>query len=365
MKYFDAFSGIGGFSKGIIQAHEFNRNPNVQKERGRAKTPKGVYEKRKRLHPVPSETTVSIKDWDNEHTNGSTDEGQPNCVGSSEIDKYAIQIYKKHFPTHKNYGDITAIDTATLPDFDCFVGGFPCQAFSIAGKRRGFEDTRGTLFFECARIIRDKRPRTFVLENVKGLLSHEKGETFKTIIRTLTELGYCVEWQVLNSKNFGVPQNRERVFIVGHLRGSSGRKIFPIFGGSKKAYGTSLNQINNNAADAQRIYDSNGDPSFTLTSQDRHGVLIHSLYPRSSKTNKGGTGHLTKQDNTAYCLDTGNMQAVEKDFRIRRLTPTECERLQGFPDGWTEGLSDTQRYKCLGNAVTVNVIEAIFKKLIK
>jgi len=139
------------------------------------------------------------------------------CIGYSEIDKYAIQTYEKHF-NHKNYGDITKINPKQLPDFDLLCGGFPCQSFSVAGLRGGFEDTRGTLFFEIARIIREKQPRFLLLENVKGLLSHDKGRTFATIISTLNELGYDCEWQVLNSKNFGVPQNRERVFIIGHIR---------------------------------------------------------------------------------------------------------------------------------------------------
>lgn len=150
------------------------------------------------------------------------------CVGYSEIDKYAVQIYQSHFPKHKNYGDITKIDAAALPDFDLLVGGFPCQAFSIAGKRAGFADTRGTLFFDLARILRAKRPRLFLFENVKGLLSHDGGRTFRTIIATIAELGYDAQWQVLNSKNHGVPQNRERVFIVGHLRGSPRPQVFPL-----------------------------------------------------------------------------------------------------------------------------------------
>ena len=149
------------------------------------------------------------------------------CIGFSEIDKYATEIYKKHFPGHKNYGDITTINASELPDFDLLVGGFPCQSFSLAGKRKGFEDTRGTLFFELARILQAKQPGLFIFENVKGLLSHDNGQTFKTIIATLTELGYDCQWQVLNSKNFGVPQNRERVYIIGHIRGTSRPKVFP------------------------------------------------------------------------------------------------------------------------------------------
>lgn len=171
MKYFSTFSGIGGMELGIGQGHE--------------------------------------------------------CVGFSEIDKYAIQIYQHQFPNHKNYGDITKIDADALPDFDLLVGGFPCQAFSIAGKRQGFDDTRGTLFFDLARILKAKRPRLFLFENVKGLLSHDDGRTFRTIIAALTELGYDLQWQVLNSKNHGVPQNRERIFIVGHLGGTPRPEVFP------------------------------------------------------------------------------------------------------------------------------------------
>jgi len=180
MKYLSLFSGIGGFELGIDQA-----------------------------------------------TNNEFE-----CIGYSEIDKYSIQTYEKNF-NHKNYGDITKINADDLPDFDLIVGGFPCQSFSIAGKRKGFEDTRGTLFFEIARIIKQKQPRLLLLENVKGLLSHDKGKTFATIISTLDELGYDIQWQVLNSKNFGVPQNRERVFIIGHFRGTSRPEVFP-FGDDAK-----------------------------------------------------------------------------------------------------------------------------------
>ena len=172
MKYFSTFSGVGGFE------------------------------------------IAMPKDWE--------------CVGNSEIDKYASQVLKYHYPKIKNYGDITKIIASELPDFDLLVGGFPCQSFSIAGKRRGFDEARGTLFFDIARILTDKKPRNFILENVKGLLSHDGGATFTTIIRILSTMGYFVEWQVLNAKNFGVPQNRERVFIVGHLGGQPRRKVFPI-----------------------------------------------------------------------------------------------------------------------------------------
>lgn len=264
------------------------------------------------------------------------------CVGYSEIDKYAIQIYEKHF-NHRNYGDATKLNPKELPNFDLLVGGFPCQAFSVAGKRRGFDDTRGTLFFDIARILEHKRPQYLLLENVKGLLSHDLGKTFQTIVRVLTDLGYGVEWQVLNSKNHGVPQNRERVFIGGYLRGKGRRKVFPIQGGSglhdeqetaKCLTATNYKGIGNDGTTCIKIFNAHW-----------------------ARTGERGDGWSDK----AFTMDSG----VGRDQLvngIRRLTPTECERLQGFPDGWTKEVSDTQRYKCLGNAVTVNVVKDIFKE---
>lgn len=161
MKYFSTFSGIGGFELGI----------------------------------------------------GS--EGE--CVGFSEIEPNAVKVYQKHFSKHKNYGDITKINADALPDFDLFVGGFPCQSFSIAGKRGGFDDTRGTMFFHIARILKAKKPKTVLLENVKGLLSHDNGETFKTILRTLDELGYDAEWCVFDSFFFFAAP-RPRIFILAMHR---------------------------------------------------------------------------------------------------------------------------------------------------
>jgi DNA (cytosine-5)-methyltransferase 1 len=256
------------------------------------------------------------------------------CVGFSEIDKYAIATYQSHFPEHKNYGDITKINEQELPDFDMLVGGFPCQAFSIAGKRKGFEDTRGTLFFDIARIIKAKQPRLVFLENVKGLLSHDNGETFRTIIATLDELGYDLQWQVLNSKNFGVPQNRERVFIVGHLRGTSRPEVFPL----EPSNGTNAVEIN------------------ILAHKDKYR-RANQVYARNAIT-----------ETLSTCGGGGQhpctLQPVEENAMVRRLTPLECERLQGFPDNWTSICSDTQRYKQCGNAVTVNVIQAITEKLL-
>jgi DNA (cytosine-5)-methyltransferase 1 len=307
MKYFSMFTGVGGFELGIQQAYEKLFN---EMELRRCRQTEGQLET-----IMPDTSSQSIKRY---HTT---------CIGFSEIDKYASQLLQIKFPNTKNYGDATTIDEKQLPDFDLLVGGFPCQSFSIAGKRKGFADTRGTLFFDIARILAYKKPRNVLLENVKGLLSHDGGQTFQTIVGVLTDLGYFVEWQVLNSKNFGVPQNRERVFIIGHLGGTPRPQVFPI-GESNAEYAKGLKQLNNPKFSSNRIYSKEGISPNLRTMQG------------------------------------GNLQPkILAESKIRRLTPTECERLQGFPDGWTEGISDTQRYKTLGNAVTVNVIEAIANKL--
>ena len=381
------------------------------------------------------------------------------CVGYVEWDKFARKSYEA---IHNTEGEWTAHDITSVTDddirklrdrgrIDVICGGFPCQAFSVAGKRGGFDDTRGTLFFEIVRIANIIRPQYLFLENVKGLLNHDKGNTFETILRTLDELGYDAEWEVLNSKDFGVPQNRERVFIIGHLRGTGGRKVFPIKGTDGKI-GVSIlahrkdyrrntqvfdpNGITETLDTGQgggrghytiqpvltpdrlnkrqngRRFKENGEPMFTLTSQGKHGIMMtrheikretdisHCLMARdckgignqemtavleikeatkkgydiakpgdsvnyslpNSKTRRGRVGK-----GIANTLDTGCQQGVvTEDIRIRKLTPKECWRLQGFPD-WTfdkaaEVNSDSQLYKQAGNSVTVNVIAAIANK---
>jgi DNA (cytosine-5)-methyltransferase 1 len=149
------------------------------------------------------------------------------CVGYAEIDKWATRTYERHFP-HTALGDVQAIEPAALPGFELLVAGFPCQPFSTAGTGLGFDDTRGTLFFDIARILQHARPRHFVLENVPGLLGHGSGKTFSTIIRVLSGLGYCVEWGCINSQDHRVPQSRDRLFIVGHLGGIPARPVFPL-----------------------------------------------------------------------------------------------------------------------------------------
>jgi DNA (cytosine-5)-methyltransferase 1 len=348
MRYFSLFSGIGGFELGINKAYVEITNRNAvrkgkgskkknEKERQRLESKKGKGIDSKDGQPV------ELSDW-------SLDPRAPHCMGYSEIDKHAIGIYEKYFK-HTNYGDIRKIKSRNLPDFDLLIGGFPCQSFSVAGKRKGFEDTRGTLFFEIARIVAAKRPRLLLLENVKGLLSHEKGRTFGIILRTLDGLGYDLQWQVLNSKNFGVPQNRERVFIVGHLRGTPRPEVFPLAQNSSEdiVLPTITTRV---TADSNGTYVSKRSPHQIIGGSQGNRVYSIKGISTTIASQAGGLGAKT------------GLYAVKGLQKIRRLTPKECERLQGFPDDWTLGASDTQRYKCLGNAVTVNVVQAIIEKLV-
>ena len=305
------------------------------------------------------------------------------CIGFCEIDKFARASYKA---IHDTKGEIELHDITTVSDefiqsighVDVICGGFPCQSFSIAGNRRGFEDTRGTLFFEIARFASILKPRILFLENVKGLLNHDKGRTFETILQTLDELGYDVEWQVLNSKDFGVPQNRERVFIIGHLRGEGGRKVFPIGTYNKQAIELPGERLTTNTLTA-RYSKSQSNGSYIIENQP--SLVIHvkeatkkgyteatigdsvNLSHPNSKTRRGRVGK-----RIANTLLTGEEQGVVmNDFRIRKLTPKECWRLQGFPDWAFEKAqsvnSNSQLYKQAGNSVTVNVIKEIAKKL--
>lgn len=314
------------------------------------------------------------------------------CVWSSEWDKYASSIYR-YWWGKVDTRDIKKVKSSEIPNHDLLCAGFPCQAFSIAGKRRGFEDTRGTLFFEIARILRDKRPRYFLLENVKGLLSHNEGKTFQTILGIFTDLGYEYQWQVLNSKNFGVPQNRERVFIVGHIRGTPRPKVFPIGEGNKKnddkrilahtlnssdwrganrnQKQTTIQQLNNPIHSNDRVYSVGGiSPTLNSMQGGRRQPKIARFPLRFLNRNQRNMN-----GDYSFTVDGANTGGVKQGMKIRRLTPIECERLQGFPDNFTKygfdergnkiEISDTQRYKCLGNAVTTNVITWIGNKLLK
>lgn len=349
------------------------------------------------------------------------------CVGFCEIDKFARASYKAIYNTEGEIElhDITKVTNEEWRKFrgtvDIICGGFPCQAFSIAGKRKGFlDETRGTLFFEIARAAKEIQPPLLFLENVKGLLSHDQGRTFRTILSTLDELGYDAEWQVLNSKDFGVPQNRERVFIIGHLRGERTGQVFPIRGENAEF---PIKIIGN--ADPRRkigsrtdVYDETGlmgallssdyiEPKLiqvgsmggkfqasnavyspkglapTLTTMQGGNTKPKIAIPQGTKqgyalagvgdyinldfpTSKTRRGRVGKQVANTL-LTSGNQGVVTESLKIRKLTPRECWRLQGFPD-WAfdkaqEVNSNSQLYKQAGNSVTVNVIKAIAERM--
>ena len=461
IRFIDLFSGIGGFRLGLEKSNQsltqgkISTGSNIQHEGNSSNSTCGE----------PSKYSPLYED------NGFR------CVWSCDNNKYANQVYTSRFGEENHHsGDIRKVRASSIPDHDLLCAGFPCQAFSVAGKRHGFSDTRGTLFFEIARIARAKRPTLLLLENVKGLLSHDEGLTYQIILESLEELGYLVEWQVLNSKHYGVPQNRERVFIIGHLRGRSTRPIFPITkisGGLSTTNGQRsqtniaptidrrvgasthfspyvvvdpFNKAERQDMMAGAVKTNQGSPTSTGTAivepfikniphgyndgfekelpslksnkgaqynellvqpvlrwqNKKDGIVSDDIIPtlRASggtdirkkpvviqikrhrkdgdhliRTYENETPTLTQQmgtgggnvplvsnsgDTSGYLRQMGRHEEGKHgltDYRIRRLTPVECERLQGFPDGWTEGISDTQRYKCLGNAVTVNVIK--------
>src|SRR5699024_1322524 len=402
----------------------------------------------------------------------------------------------------EEWHDITQVSNDDFRSFrgraDVITGGFPCQAFSIAGKRRGFADTRGTLFFEIARAIKEIQPSYALLENVKGLFSHDKGRTFGTIIQALDELGYVTEWGLFNSKFWGVPQNRERVYIlvtrkdvydqpklfdllkqqtevttrlVDVLEDEVDEKYYLSDEKTKKLTtelknddiktftynriqglkteinvahtinqsdyrGLNRNQNQNcvvvpvltpdreNKRQNGRRFKEDGEPMFTLTAQDRHGIAIREATKRgyaeaelgdsvnysipTSKTRRGRVGkgiantldtgcqqgvvvrttvdgfhlartdekkssvqgtHVTYPEGNSHCLSTAHKPMTVDGLRIRKLTPLECWRLQGFTDeqfykAKNDGVSNSQLYKQAGNSVTVNVIDAIARKLI-
>jgi DNA (cytosine-5)-methyltransferase 1 len=359
------FTGIGGFEYGIESAL------NHQCETGEV------------LESVP-DGAGELPSWE--------------CVGYSEIDKHATAVYKYHYGTEvKNYGDATRINPEDIADFDLLVGGFPCQAFSLAGKRRGFEDTRGTLFYEVARIAKSKRPRLMVLENVKGLCNHDEGKTLATILSAIWELGYEYQWGVVNSRYHGVPQNRERILIVCNLRGTPRPEVFPLVGTiladsrEGEAAGVILqhsrdehgNTVAYNAKEcAGTVKQPSGNQqNFLLVRGDtaHESDVANTLdanYYKGLGANQTRAGIVTPTL-TARCDDRGffQRQLMEQTALIRRLTPLECERLQAFPDDWTRYginekgeeylVSDTQRYKMCGNAVTTSVIAAVMRKVLK
>lgn len=367
------------------------------------------------------------------------------CVGYSEIDKHAIKLYSAWYNDECNFGDITKIEAEKLPDFELLVGGFPCQAFSVAGKRGGFNDTRGTIFFDFARIMKAKKPKFAIFENVKGLLNHDGGKTYETMLRTLDELGYDAQWGILNTRFHGLPQNRERVYIVANLRERSSTKIlFERGNGSadkverteqsiigdesiapclmaseyKSPRIVKIGSIGGKPCQSDQVYSPSG-VSVTLSAQNGGKGAMTGLYKigdidglntqysrvydsegvsTTINAQGGGLGAKTglykvgaidgvfrlKQGNRVYgvngkartiCAEGGGyggytgLYTNSEQTKVRRLTPKECFRLQGFKDemvelGYKLGISDTQLYKMAGNAVSVPVVEWVAQRVL-
>ena len=337
IKFFDCFSGIGGFRSGLEQAGGFE------------------------------------------------------CIGFCEIDKHAAAAYRAIYDTEQEvfYNDVTRIDTGKMPDFDLFVGGSPCQRFSISGAGRGFADPRGALFFELARIIKEKRPAAFLLENVPRLISHDAFRTFQVILCTLSEMGYCLEWMVLNSAAFNLAQSRERVYIVGHRRPECAGKIFPvecgdceapveIIGGPQgsrvySAEGTAITQCAGGSGGGGKtgIYFFDMNPDFDFTENAR---CLLARYDSGVSNHKGvNSGVFIELDADSAEDIPGFVRFVDKNgvLRVgimRKLLPLEAWRLQGFSDEQFNkaaalGLSDSHLYRFAGNAVSVPVIKAIGEKI--
>lgn len=282
------------------------------------------------------------------------------CIGFCEIDPFARKSYKAIHDTRGEveFHDITAVTDDTLQRMrrpDILTGGFPCQAFSLSGKRRGFGDTRGTLFFEVARFASILRPRLLFLENVRGLLNHDGGDTFETILRVMDGLGYDMEWQVLNSKDY-VPQNRERVFLVGHFRETSFQQIFPFQRESQQISSFEQGELGTNSIENRR-------------SSEKGLILAGNFEGKFAQSNR-----VFSIEGCAPTLMTGDggpmilvNEMKSESIQIRRLTALECWRLQGFPDWAYERAaqvnSEYQLYRQAGNSVTVPVIYDIARRL--
>lgn len=276
------------------------------------------------------------------------------CVFTSEFDKFAQDTYAENF-AEMPHGDITKIDTKEIPSFDILLAGFPCQPFSNAGLKKGFEDTRGTLFFDIARIVKHHKPKVLFLENVKGFRSHNKGNTFKTLKSTLEDLGYKVFTEVLNAKDFGVPQNRERIYIIAFANNDIDFK-HP--------------KPTNKKVNVGDILDKKVDDKYTISDKLWAG---HQRRKKEHRKKGNGFGYSLFDNNSEYTStmsaryykDGSEILIKQKNKNPRKLTPKESLRLQGYPDDYVFPVSDTQAYRQCGNSVAVPVIREVAKKILK
>lgn len=275
-------------------------------------------------------------------------------IWANDFDKYAVETYNYNFPNPAVCADLNKIDINTIPEHDVLIGGFPCQPFSMMGKEKGFDDKRGTLFFRVVEIVENQRdrghqPRIVVLENVRNLMTHDKGKTFKVIKETLENLGYHVFADKLNSADYGVPQTRNRVFLVCLLDDID--YIFPKGRGPEKKL--------------QDILENNVDDKYFLSERILKTIMSNGTggYYAKSEIDLEIARPLTATMAKMHRACQDNYVTQEKG--IRRLTPRECARLQGFPDDFKIKVSDAQAYKQFGNAVTVKVSNAIAKSILE
>ncbi len=296
------------------------------------------------------------------------------CVFSSEKNKHCQTVYESNFE-EKPFGDITQIAPQDIPDFEVLLGGFPCQPFSISGKKLGFNDTRGTLFFNICQIIQEKKPKVIVLENVKHLLYHDKKQTLAVILNSLKELGYNVSHKVLNAKDFGLPQNRERIFIIGC------KKSFFDFNELKHQSTPKLREF----LDIEGPFQYLDKSEYTLIENPKRQPtgLIFTGYRNKNQWKKGvrpNTSHLSRvhrQPNRIYSVDgvhpTIPSQETSGRFfiylpsekRVRKLTIKECYRIMGFPPNFKKHSTTGEQYKQIGNSVAVSVIDSIAQQIIQ
>ncbi len=279
------------------------------------------------------------------------------CIFSSERDKVAVQTYKENFGNETVAGDIKKVNSSDIPEHDILLGGFPCQPFSQAGKKKGFADTRGTLFFEIERILLDKKPIAFMLENVKQLKGHNNGETLRIILNHLDKAGYNTFVDVLAARDFGLPQNRQRIFLVGFRKSLLFNVPF--------LFPDGLN-INTKVGG---ILEKNVDEKYTLSKNLWEG---HKRRKKEHERRGNGFGYslfnpesrYTNTLSARYYKDGSEILIDQINKRPRKLTPRECARLQGFPESFKIPVSDTQAYKQFGNSVSVSVIKAIAGKML-
>lgn len=277
------------------------------------------------------------------------------CVFSSEIDKYAIKTYQANFANEEVFGDITQIDENNIPEHDILLAGFPCQPFSQAGLKKGFDDIRGTLFFDIERILIAKRPQAFLLENVKQLKGHDKGRTLQIILKHLQDIGYKTFVEVLKARDFGIPQNRERIYIVGFLNHN---------------IDFSFPEPLNIETKVGNILEKQVDDKYTISDKLWQG---HQRRKKENKEKGKGFGYGLFNENSPYTntisaryyKDGSEILIEQKNKNPRKITPREAARLQGFPENFIIPVSDAQAYRQFGNSVCVPVIYAIAMEIKK